>query len=353
MTNLNLRIMKRAFLFISMALLVLSTSKAQEEKKEEFKPSGKAFGKIFFNYHMDLTEDASQLNTFQLQRAYFGYKQKMTEDISLKITLDGARTSGASAYTVFLKHAQLDWKVSSGVKLSMGVIGLKQFDTQEKFWGYRYIYKDFQDEFGLGTSADLGVNAEVKLAENLHANFFVLNGEGYTKIQDSQGRMKAGGNLVYQTKEGLTLKAYYDIYGGKYDLNGTSVDTASIHTVAFFAGYSAKTFRIGGSYNLQLNGTKYYSIAEDHNMSGLSVFGTYVINDRFELFANWLQLKSNELDGAANPWNYDEDGNVVLVGIQYQPAKGLLMALNYRTLLYDNPALTNENLIYLNCQFSF
>lgn len=346
--------MKRVIFLITMALCVSLIAFGQDEAKDEFKPSGKAFGKIFWNYHLNLTKDASQVHTFQLQRAYFGYKYAMTEDISLKITLDGARNSAASAYTVFLKHAQLDWKLNSTVKLSMGVIGLKQFDTQEKFWGYRYIYKDFQDEFGLGTSADLGVNAEIKLADNLKANVFLLNGQGYTRIQDNEGRLKFGGNLVYEVKEGLTLKAYYDIYGGKYpDANDVATDTASIHTLTFFAGYRVKQFRIGGSYNLQLNGTSYYRIADAHDLSGFSLFGTYVINDKFELFANWLNFQSSTLEGETNPWNYDEDGNVVVAGVQYKPAKGLLMALNYRTYLFDNSALTNESLIYLNCQFAF
>ena len=177
--------------------------------QEDFKPNGKAFGKVFWNYNYNFTEDATQRNTFALQRAYLGYVYNFSENISTKITFDGARTSAASSFTVFLKTAQLDWQVAQPVKLSLGLIGLKQFDTQEKFWGYRYIFKDFQDEFALGTSADLGVNAEITLAKNLKANLFVLNGEGYTRVQDNMGRMKVGGNLIFTPVKGLILKGFF------------------------------------------------------------------------------------------------------------------------------------------------
>ena len=61
------------------------------------------------------------------------------------------------------------------------MIGNKQFKYQESIWGYRYMYKTFQDENKFGSSADLGVNGEIKVTENLKINLFVLNGEGYKK----------------------------------------------------------------------------------------------------------------------------------------------------------------------------
>lgn len=351
---------KNLYLFL-VALFTSSMINAQEPEAEpEFKPNGKAFGKVFWNYNYNFTQDASQRNTFALQRAYFGYKYNFSKNISFKLTLDAVRavkdTEGnlLSPYTANLKHAQLDWKVASPVKLSIGLIGLKQFDTQEKFWGYRYLYKSFQDEFALGSSADLGVNAEIKLLESLKANVFVLNGEGYSRIQDSNGRLKAGGNLLFTPVKGLTLKGYYDVYGGKFEVNDSvTTDTTAIQTIAFFAGYKAKKFRIGAEIDYQMDGKKYYQQAADHNTFGVAVYGTYIINKKFEVFGQWLQFKSNKVSNSDETWNYGKDGNIIILGAQYSPVKGVKMAANYRGFFYDNPDKNTGSFFFLNFEFAF
>jgi hypothetical protein len=347
-------------------LIALGSLKAQETViAPEFKPSGNVFATVYLNYHYDLSEDASPRNVFALERAYLGYKYNFSENISFKLTIDAVRQvkdkegNILSPYTANLKHAQLDWKVASPIKLSIGLIGTKQFDTQEKFLGYRYIIKSLQDEFSLGSSADLGVNAEIKLVESLKANLFVLNGEGYSKLQDDMGRIKAGGNLLFEPVEGLTLKGYYDIYGGKFekysgtDSSAVVSDTASIHSLAFFAGYKTKKFRLGAEYDLELNGKKYNEIAQDHDLTGIALYGALTLNDKLELFANFYQFNSNKLEGASQTWNYKKDSKVILGGIQYTPAKGVQVALNYKTVLYDNPDINTQSFIYLNFGYSF
>ncbi|MGD2034605.1 MAG: hypothetical protein PVF73_06100, partial [Bacteroidales bacterium] len=296
-------------------------------------------------------------NTFAVQRVYLGYKYSFSENLSSKITLDGARFNEATekiGITVILKHAQLDWKIVEPVKLSSGLIGLKQFDTQEKFWGYRYLFKSFQDEFALGSSADLGVNAEISISDNLKANLFILNGEGYSRIQDNMGRMKAGGNLIFTPVKGLVLKGYYDIYGGKFEVNDSVTrDTVSVQTIVFFAGYKTDKFRLGAEMNMQLDGKKYYQQAADHDIMGFAVYGTYVISKKFEVFGHWMLFKSNKTGESENTWNYNKDGNILLAGIQYTPVKGVKAAANYRTFLYDNPDINTGHYFFLNFEFAF
>ena len=168
--------------------------------------------------------------------------------------------------------------------------------------------------------------------------------------------MKAGGNLLYEPFKGLVLKAYYDIYGGDVYNNDSTIivnDTASIHTLAFFTGYQTNKFRVGIEYDLQLNGKKFNEIAEGHHLSGFSIYGSYYFAKKWEVFAQGIEFISNKLTGETENWNYEEDGNVVIAGVQYQPVKGVKTAINYRTFLYDNASINDGHFVYLNFEFSF
>ena len=330
---------KTASIFVILFITVI-TLKAQEK---EFKPSGKVHFKVYWNYHTDLSSNASKTSAFEIKRSYFGYKYAFSKNISTKITMDVGSNSGGSSYTFFLKAAQLDWKVASGVKLSMGLIGLKQFNDQEKFWGYRYIFKSLQDEHGFGSSAALGVNAEFSLAKNLKANFLIINGEGYKKIQDADGKQKIGGSLVFTPVEGLTTKIYVD--------SQPAIDSDNITTMALFAGYKSKSWRLGVEYNKQNNGTKYASPAQDKDMDGFSIYSTYVISKKVEIFGRYDQLGSNTLPGETENWNVNKDGSQIITGIHFKPVKGLSLALNYQGYTFDNAALDTSSKVFINAEF--
>jgi len=334
--------MKKQILFI-LAIALFSTSAFSQKAKQDFKPNGKVHFKVFWNYHADLTSNATQTSAFELKRSYFGYKYAFSKDITTKITFDVGSNSGGSAYTAYLKAAQLDWKVASGIKLSMGLIGLKQFNDQEHFWGYRYLFKSFNDKHGFGSSADLGINAEFTLTKTLKANFIVFNGEGYKKIQDTNGNQKVGGSLVFKPVKGLTTKVYMD--------NQPTTGGKAITTLALFAGYKIKDWRLGIEYNKLKNGKKYSSAAAGHDLDGISIYSTYVINKKVEVFARFDQLSSNTLVGDTQAWNFNKNGSQIITGLQVAPVKGLKFALNYQGFSSDNNALDTKSLVFLNAEF--
>jgi hypothetical protein len=220
---------------------------------------------------------------------------------------------------------------------------MKQFNDQEDFWGYRYIFKSFQDEHSYGPSADLGVNAEFTVTKTLKANFVVSNGEGYKKLQDEDGNQKIGGSLVFQPIKGLTTKIYMD--------SQPTTDSKAITSLALFAGYKATDWRLGAEYNKLNNGEKYSSPAVDHELDGLSFYATYVINKKFEIFGRFDQLSSNTLSGETIVWNDENDGNQIITGIQYAPVKGLKFSLNYQNFSFDNSTINAKSLVFLNAEF--
>ena len=306
------------------------------------KPKGEPHFKVFWNYNYDFSEDVTQTSAFELDRVYLGYKYKFNDNVSAKITYDVGKNDAGSNYTAFVKIAQLDYKLSSKVKLSMGMIGGKQFNDQEKVWGYRYIYKTLQDENKFGSSADLGVNAEIKLSDKLTTNIFALNGEGYKNPQDADGNQRFGLNLIYDLSDKLKMKFYYDTQA--------SESSESLNNIGLFAGYKSGGYSIGAEYNKMENGTTYKNPVDNHNLDGISIYNRYSINDKYEIFARYDQISSNIVDGATNSWNYDDDGSLIIIGTQYKANDGVKFSLNGRSFTYENLD-TNLFEVYFNVEF--
>jgi hypothetical protein len=333
--------MKKLILFLSALLLTISSFSQSTE--EEFKPSGEVQFKVFWNYHYDFSQNATKKSAFEINRAYFGYKYDFSEALSAKITFDVGNNSGGSAYTAFLKIAQLDWKATDGIKLSMGLIGLKQFNDQEEIWGYRYIFESFQNKNDFGTSADLGIGAEFTITKTLKVNAMIVNGEGYKKLQDEDGNQKFAGSIIFEPINGLITKIYMD--------SQATTDSKAVTALGLFAGYKTVDWRLGAEYNKLNDGKKYSSPAVDHNLDGLSFYATYVINKKFEVFGRYDQLSSNTLTGGLTDWNIANDGSQVITGIQYAPVKGLKLSLNYQGFSFDDATLDTKSLVFLNAEF--
>lgn len=333
--------------------------------QNEFKPSGSGIGTVFFNYKYDLARDIDKRSSFNLERAYLGYKYDFAKNISGKVIFDVSYDPALKSFTAFAKNAFLDWKISPMVKLSVGLIPFKHFELQDNFWGYRYIIKTFTDEYGMGTTADLGVNVELPVSEMLTFNVFMINGEGfkgYKSWQDDYGMHKFGANATLKPSEGWSFRVHYDLMPNKYQLADTLpvIDTSTISVFTAFAGYEVKEhFRIGAEYNLMNNGINYRKLADEHQLSGLSVFGTYIIDKQFEIFARYDYLTSNTIGNADDGWNFNgdltqqADGSMVMAGVQYKPIKGVNFALNYRTFMHKNSDIDAHTGLYLNLGLMF
>ena len=332
--------MIKQFLVMSFLLIPLLNF-GQEDSN--ISSSGEPHFKAFWNYHYDFTENTIQTSAFELSRVYLGYKYSFNESVSAKITYDIGKNNAGSSHTAFLKIAQLDWKVNSKFKLSMGMIGGKQFNDQEKIWGYRYLYKTLQDEYKFGSSADLGVNAEIKISDKLTSNVFIVNGEGYKNVQGEDGNQRFGTNLIYKLNKNITTKIYYDTHA--------VVDSKAINNIGIFAGYKSDKFRFGAEYNEMQNGETYKTASENHTLKGLSFYSSYILNDKFELFIRYDKLSSNTIDGSNSNWNYENDGALNMIGVEYKAVKGVKFSLNSRIFNYTDSNINDSSLIYLNSEF--
>jgi|WetSurMetagenome_2_1015567.scaffolds.fasta_scaffold169688_2 hypothetical protein len=318
--------MKRVKTFIisafSLAFISLNVS-AQKSVDESFKPNGKPVATIFSDFRYN-SQDGKSNTAFELTRAYFGYVYNFSPNFTSKVLFDvsNSSTQTPSAFTAYLKNAFVEYN-NSGIKLNFGMIGTNAFSLQESLWGKRYLLKSFQDLNGFSSSADLGVGAKFQLAKGLNVDAQLLNGEGYQKVQaDSTFKIAAG--ITYEPIEHLYLRVY-----GDYMKKNVSQKTFNA-----FIAYAANDFTIAGEYNIQ-KGNKMVS---NHNLTGISIWGTYHVSKASSIFARYDNLSSNTPSGSTAKWN-KTDGDLYTAGVELFPVKGVSIAPNIQ---YTNPKLSGS-----------
>ena len=291
--------MKKIILLLSTALIISFNTIAQEGK-----PSMKIFSN--FNYDMSADEDENAFKEFELKRAYLGYSYKIDEDFSTKITFDVGNNESGSAYTAFLKIASLKWNASNNLSINVGMLGSKNFKFMEKTWGRRYIEKSAQDKYKWANSADLGVTADYKISDNFSLDAQVLNGEGYKKVQSTNGLFRGGLGLTYSLGNNLKLRLHQDI------TPRSTYDDMSEHqqiTTAAIA-YSTDNMTIGGETDMMRNANN----VKDAEQNLMSIYGSYKISEDYTLFARY--------DDASET---NQEGSYTIYGIERVMTKGCLL----------------------------
>jgi hypothetical protein len=293
------------------------------DSQNSFKPSGKPIVTVF----SDFTHTSSNGNTnnaFEVTRAYLGYGYNFSQDFSGKVVFDIANTPSLSpsAFTAFLKNAYAEY--SHGIlKADLGLVGTTMFNLQESTWGKRYLYKSFQDQYGFGSSADLGASVKLQFIPELSLDMAVFNGEGYKQTQiDSTFQFAVG--LTAQPIKNLYARVYYDYKDKQSYMPSTTKVAQSSFNV--FVGYKSDKGTLAAEYNSQ-NGNKN---TVDHNWSGMSVYGTLPFAKQFSAIARFDNLTSKKIGTATTGWNTATDGQVYIAGVEYSPVKGIQITPNFR-----------------------
>jgi hypothetical protein len=297
-------------LSILILIILLSVFDINAQSDNSFTPNGKPFALVFSNVNYSLNK-AGNTKAFELTRAYLGYEYFFSKNISSKVNIDIADPGvGKLQMTAFIKNAFVQFK-NHNFSARMGMINTDQYSLQEKYWGYRYIYKSFQDAYSFGPSADLGAAMEYSPVKTISFDFSVLNGEGYKRVQlDSIFKTTFG--LTLKPLKGLVIRGYYDIM--KDDYAQTSI--------ALFAGYTINKFKAGLEYNIQKNN----GMINGNDFSGISVYSSLGLAEKFSIFTRYDYLNSVVPENEMDPWNNSKDGQLFMVGFDYSPVKGVKIA---------------------------
>ena len=310
------------------------TAQAQDAKVEE--PKGKAIVQVFGNFHSGFGETNNDRG-FELERSYLGYEYKLNSRLTLKAVMDIGKSSNVSDYQriAYIKNAMVSWK-KGNFTLNGGLISTTQFNFQEKFWGYRYIMKSFQDEYKFGSSADLGLSASYKFADWVSADAIIVNGEGYKKIQKNDG-LNYGLGLTLTPVKGFQVR----LYGG---LNESGQDGKSdVVNMAAFAGYKCDRFTIGAEYNHMLNASN----TKGNDQFGYSAFASVKVAKNADIYARFDDLYSK------NDWNISKDEQAAIIGAQFKLGKYVKVAPNFRMSMPKADGAKNEYSAFVNCYFGF
>ena len=326
--------MKKNVILAGLLACMGITAQAQDTKSEE--PKGKAIVQVFGNFHTGFGAENDDRG-FELDRSYLGYEYNLGNGLSVKGVMDIGKSSDVSDYQciAYIKNAMVSWKTRN-LSLNGGLISTTQFNFQEKFWGYRYIMKSFQDQYKFGSSADLGISATYQFANWISADAIIVNGEGYKKLQKNDG-LNYGLGVTLTPVKGLQIR----LYGG---LNESGEDgKKDIANLAAFVGYKHEKFTIGAEYNQMWNA----SFKDDAGQNGYSIFASAKLSQVTNLYARFDNLYSQ------NDWNISKDESAAILGAQFKVGKYVKIAPNFRMSMPKADGANNSYTAYVNCYFGF
>ena len=324
--------MKTKFILAGVLVCIGLTAQAQEVKQEE--PKGKAIVQVFGNLNAGFSGGDASVG-FDLERSYIGYEYKFGKGLSVKGVMDIGKSNDVGDYQriAYIKNAMVSWKTGN-LTLNGGLISTTQFNFQEKFWGYRYIMKSFQDMYKFGNSADLGISASYKFADWISADAIIVNGEGYKKIQKGNG-FNYGLGATLTPLKGLQIR----LYGGFNDSGENG--KAGVVNMAGFIGYKNENFTIGAEYNHMLNA----SGKQGNDQFGYSVFGSVNLPKNVSLYARFDDLYSKD------NWNITKDEQAAILGAQFKLGKYVKIAPNFRMNIPKADGADNKYSAYVSCYF--
>ena len=317
--------MKKRNWILAAFLLCASLAASAQNSAEE--PKGKAIIQVFGNFHTGFGH-ANDDRGFELDRSYLGYQYDLGNGLQIKGVMDIGQSDDVNDYhrIAYIKNAQISWKTGNWT-LTGGLISNTQFNVQEKFWGYRYVMKSFQDLYKFGNSADLGVSVAYKFADWISADAIVVNGEGYKKVQQNDGLMYGLGTTLTPATN-LTMRVYYGLN------EGADETKKDIQNLATFIGVKLDWFSLGAEYNWMWNAKN----VEGADYKGLSVYGNAKLNKKVDAYIRYDHCS--------------DDKSGFIAGVQCKLGKYVKISPNFR-MDYE-PVIggnTTTTMGYISCYF--
>ena len=326
-------------LFSLVLFLFAGTGSAQDSSR--FVATGKPLMTIYSNFHSEFSQGHTGRAGFALTRVYLGYKYDFHPNFTAAVKLDigspdDIGISGLKRYAYF-KNAYLEYHTER-FRWSFGLVSTKMFKLSEKYWGHRYISKPFLDQYRFGPSADLGMVISYKILPSLTADFSLLNGEGYTRLQVDTAFKYALG-LTWQPLKKWIIRGYGDLYHHAFNRS----------VLSLFSGYKSDHLTIGTEFSYYLN-------AGPEKMMdkwGASASFSWALSDRLQYFGRLDFLNACLRNGEREPWDLSGRGSGFITGLQYTPVKHVRMAFTWRSWTPVTISRVPSDWIFINLEVHF
>lgn len=330
----------RILLILLLFLSVLGGQAQNTSLKVIKEDTSYVFGQIFTDFRYSLKDTYQPQGAFTFNQGILGFVHNHTSQLRGLILFDVTRTTHfyeitdsmgnqmqyqyfeGSKYTAFLKMAEIRWDINEFFRFRIGQLLNTQYLTfQDRFWGYRYIDVTFQEKYRMGMPADFGAQLDFRYKKKLLNQFSVVNGDGPFRHQDMRGKFLYSNNLEVYPTEHITLKLYVD-YAPSPD---SGENTAAKSVASGFVGYKTKNWRVGAEYAYVSN----YIYRKGTDYSGYSVYGSAVLNDKFQVMARYdhLDMKLPE---------QNEKLDYYIIGFQWEPIRMFTTSLNFRYYSVDH-----------------
>ena len=296
-------------------------------------------GLIFYEYSHDATKGGTEDGRFEVGRAYLTLSESPTENVSYKLQLDVGRAgsdTGDMALEAYLKTASASWKTDWGTFI-FGMQGMNMFKVQESTFGNRFLSKALMDEHKFSSSADMGLGYTNRFGELFSGSVLVTNGEGYKKPESD--KYKKISLQVLAGEAALSKHTGWNA-GVVYSMEPISKDDSRT-VMGLFGGYALEEGRVGIEFD-----TKTTTGVTDITEQIIGFYGVWKLplSLPMELLA--------QLDLMDPDTNTDKDGETGLVlGLKLNPAKGLVIAPNIRTISYEADGVETDTWYRVNFEF--
>jgi hypothetical protein len=300
--------------------------------------TGKPIVEIYADFHKTL-DKTSGTTGFDINRAFLGYAYTLDNNFLARVVINGAGNpneagaGGARRRYAHLREAAVAWQ-NENLTLTFGLTETRLFQSQQRWWGKRYLAADVQSMHGYGFVSDLGVVVDYKFNDILSGDITVMNGEGMHELQLDDNVRSSLGFTITPNRNFI-----FRVYGDHHRINGLHQ-----YTGVAFAGYRNDYFYIGidGTYKVNVHGFEYNSWA-------ISTLNGIYLSEKNELFFRYDYAKST-----SEQWADLADGIFTIIGLQHTFTPNLRMTLNYQgTKPYHSDVRDKRNLIYVNAHFRF
>lgn len=329
---------KSVLLIIGLFAGIYVCSAQKVEQTSRF--TGKPVLTLFANYKAGLG-NVNSVSGFNLDRAFIGYEGFFAKGFSAKIVMNVETLTddnGDTKFNTYLKNAQVDWK-GYGFFVSAGLVNLKQFSEQENFWGHRYVFKSFQEEYGIAFCEDIGIIAGYEFSPVVSVDIALTNGEG-RKFKNMDNKYKYGAGVTLKPVKGLMIRLYGDIYSLPKYLIEDNVVQKDQYSIAAFVGYDNKYFSIGAEYDRAFN----YKFNSNLNANGYSVYTTVNITPKMHIYGRFDYFDT------IGDIEHGLDGHTIICGFEYSPVEQIRISPNYQSWKTPNGKRENYLLLSLECK---